>query len=313
MLVFYITCLLFVVVVLGALLRVVAGLDLLAAEVPGPGVPADRLDVVLGVGAAAADREDGAPRRLEARRRHHRADRLLVQPRRHRDLPDDGLAVHRQRHGQAARGRRADLAAAVHDRRLQGRRRRDRRRPGDPRGRPAVAPARPGRRRRADRRHRPVHVRGARAHQLRGQRRRHDAGRQLDRRDRPRAADRVFAGDDPFDEATMLDDELAPQHADRSPGRHELLGERRTAHPVRAARTCPTPGRSTNRRSSPAPPPPQSNTACDEVARRPAKSTSHEPPTYDLVQEADGVVARVRARGTPFFPARRSTAARRSP
>ena len=37
---------------------------------------------------------------------------------------------------------RADLAAGVHDRRLQGRRRRHRRRPGDPGGRPAGAPAR---------------------------------------------------------------------------------------------------------------------------------------------------------------------------
>ena len=40
-----------------------------------------------------------------------------------------------------------------------------------------------------------------------GQRGRHRAGRPLDRRPRPGALDRVLAGDDPFDETTMLDDE----------------------------------------------------------------------------------------------------------
>ena len=74
-----------------------------AAALPRPGVPADRVDVVVGVGAAAADREDGARGRLAPGRRHHRAHGLLVQPRRHRDLPDHGLAVHRRRDGQAAR------------------------------------------------------------------------------------------------------------------------------------------------------------------------------------------------------------------
>ena len=83
-----------------------------AAALPRPGVPADRVDVVVGVGAAAADREDGAPGRLTPGRRHHRPDRLLVQPRRHRDLPDDGVAVRRRGDGHAARDRRADLAAA---------------------------------------------------------------------------------------------------------------------------------------------------------------------------------------------------------
>ncbi len=66
-----------------------------AAALPRPRVPADRLHVVVGVGAAAPDRQDGARRRRQADRRRRRADRLLLQPRRHRDLPDDGLAVHR--------------------------------------------------------------------------------------------------------------------------------------------------------------------------------------------------------------------------
>jgi aerobic C4-dicarboxylate transport protein len=57
------------------------------------------------------------------------------------------------------------------------------------------APARPARRRRPHRRHRPVHVRGARADQLRRQRRRHGAGRHLDRRLDRDQLDRVLAGE----------------------------------------------------------------------------------------------------------------------
>ena len=105
MLGFYITCFLFVV----RRARLAAPrrhrpVDLQADEVPGPGVPAHRLDLLVGVGPAAAHRQDGAHGRLAARRRHHRAHRLLVQPRRHRHLPDDGVAVHRVRHGQPAVG-----------------------------------------------------------------------------------------------------------------------------------------------------------------------------------------------------------------
>jgi hypothetical protein len=51
----------------GSLLRSSPAQHLLAAALPGPGVPADRVDLVVGVGAAAADREDGARRRLAAR------------------------------------------------------------------------------------------------------------------------------------------------------------------------------------------------------------------------------------------------------
>ena len=70
--------------------------DLQADEVPGPGVPAHRLDLLVGVGPAAPHRQARAHGRLAARRRDHRAHRLLVQPRRHRHLPDDGVAVHRR-------------------------------------------------------------------------------------------------------------------------------------------------------------------------------------------------------------------------
>ena len=105
---FYVTCALFVFVVLGTLLKLTTGVNIFApAPLPGPRVPADRVDVLVGVGAAAADREDGARRRGQGDRRRRRADRLLVQPRRHRDLPDDGVAVHRR-----GAGRPADASAS---------------------------------------------------------------------------------------------------------------------------------------------------------------------------------------------------------
>ena len=62
MLAFYITCLIFIVVVLGSILRF-GGRDehLRADALPGQGVPADRLHVVLGSRAAPAGGQDGAP------------------------------------------------------------------------------------------------------------------------------------------------------------------------------------------------------------------------------------------------------------
>ena len=61
-------------------------------------LPEDRTDHRAGhrvqrSGPAAADAEDGEPRRQQARRRHHHPGRVLLQPGRLRDLPDDGLAV----------------------------------------------------------------------------------------------------------------------------------------------------------------------------------------------------------------------------
>ncbi len=115
---------------------------LLAVQVPRPGVPADPRDVLLGVGAAAADRQDGARRHRQDDGRHRGADRLLLQPRRHRDLPDHGLAVHRRGARRPAEHRRADLAPGLHGHRLQGRRRRDGCRPRHARRRTVVAPPR---------------------------------------------------------------------------------------------------------------------------------------------------------------------------
>ena len=189
MVAFYLTCFIFVFGVLGTILKLVTGRQhLQPVQVPRPRVPADPVDLVLGVGAAAGDRQDGARRRRQDHRRRGHPDRLLLQPRRHRDLPDDGLDLHRRRARQAAVDRRADLAAGLHGHRLQGRRGRLRRRPRHAGRRPVLAPARAARRRRPDRRHRPVHVRGPRADQLRRQRRRHGAGRPLDRHVQPRAA-----------------------------------------------------------------------------------------------------------------------------
>ena len=60
MVAFYITCFLFVFGVLGTILKLVTGREhLQPVQVPRPRVPADPLDVVLGVGPAATDREDG--------------------------------------------------------------------------------------------------------------------------------------------------------------------------------------------------------------------------------------------------------------
>jgi len=52
------------------------------------------LDLVLGVRAAPGHREVGVRRRPQDRSRGGHPDRLLLQPRRHRELPDDGLDLH---------------------------------------------------------------------------------------------------------------------------------------------------------------------------------------------------------------------------
>src|SRR6266700_1440007 len=80
-----------------------------AAALPRPRVPADRVHLVVGIGAPAADRQDGAPGRLPDGRRGHRAHRVLVQSRRHRHLPDDGVAVRRRCARPPAVHRAADL------------------------------------------------------------------------------------------------------------------------------------------------------------------------------------------------------------
>ena len=78
---FYITCALFIVVILGGLLKVGRRRQHLQAhEVPRPRIPADLLHVLLRGRPAPPDREDGTPRRVQAGRRRHRPHRLLLQP-----------------------------------------------------------------------------------------------------------------------------------------------------------------------------------------------------------------------------------------
>ena len=114
MLGFYITCAAVRrSIVLGALLQLVTGLNIFSL------LKYLAREFLLIVSTSSS--ESALPRLIAkmehvgvvpARRRHHRAHRLLVQPRRHRDLPDDGVAVHRRRVGQAAVARRADLACS---------------------------------------------------------------------------------------------------------------------------------------------------------------------------------------------------------
>ena len=141
--VFYATCVVFIVVILGALLKVTTGFSIFKV------LYYLRQEYLLIV--ATSSSETALPRliakmehlgRVQARRRHRRAHRLLVQPGRHRDVPDDGVAVHQQRPGHAADLVRAALPAGLHDRRVQGRGRGHRRRPGRPRRRPGLT--RPG-------------------------------------------------------------------------------------------------------------------------------------------------------------------------
>ena len=124
----YITCLLFVIVVLGAIVRA-HRLQHLQAGALRPRGTADRArHLVVGVGAAARDGQDGAPRLRQVGRRPGGADRLFVQPRWHGHLHDDGGGVRGagDRRAAVASGDAVDPRAAAGD--VEGRRRRDRQR-----------------------------------------------------------------------------------------------------------------------------------------------------------------------------------------
>ena len=173
MIAFYITCALFIVVVLGSLLWAVSRVNIFKMM---KYLGREYLLIV-----STSSSEVVLPR-LIAKMEHAGVSKPVAGI----TIPTgysfnlDGTAIYltmaslfiAERDGHAALARRADLAAAVHDGRVEGRRRRDGCGPRDPRRRPAGAPPRPRRRRRRDRGHRPVHVGGARAHQLHGQRRR---------------------------------------------------------------------------------------------------------------------------------------------
>ena len=90
MLAFYATCLIFVFLVLGTVARL-RRLQHHQVHQVHQGRAADRArHLVLGVGAAAHDRQDGEAGLRQVGRRAGHPDRLLVQPRRHLHLPDDG-------------------------------------------------------------------------------------------------------------------------------------------------------------------------------------------------------------------------------
>ena len=137
---FYITCLLFVIVLLGLLLRATTGVSIFQL------LNYLKREFLLIVSTSSS--EVALPR-LIAKMEHlgvstigggyHRTYRVLIQPRRHSYLPDNGVDLHCGCVGQAPVDQRADFAACLYDHRLQGRRRGDRRRPGGPRRRPTVA------------------------------------------------------------------------------------------------------------------------------------------------------------------------------
>ena len=174
---FYATCLFFIFVVLGLIARfhgfsIWKFIKYIKEE----------LLIVLGTSSS----ESVLPRMMakmenlgaqEVGRRPGDPDRLLVQPRRHLDLPDDGGGLHRagDQHADDVRPA-ADAArgAAAH---LEGRGRRHRQRLHRAGGDAVGGRPRAGRRAGADPRHRPLHVGGARADQPDRQRRRHGRGR----------------------------------------------------------------------------------------------------------------------------------------
>ena len=98
MIAFYITCLVFIVGVLGTLLYAVTRVNIFSL------MKYLAREYLLIVGTSSS--ESALPR-LIAKMEHLGSskpvvgitvpDRLLVQPRRHGDLPHDGVAVHRQR------------------------------------------------------------------------------------------------------------------------------------------------------------------------------------------------------------------------
>ena len=98
---FYATCLIFIFVVLGLIAPLARLLGVEAGQVHPRGT-ADRAGhVLVRVGAAAHDGEDGEPGRAPHDGGPGDPDRLLVQPRRHQHLPDDGGRVHRAGHQHA--------------------------------------------------------------------------------------------------------------------------------------------------------------------------------------------------------------------
>ncbi len=130
----YVTCALFVVLVLGGILRA-CGLSLIRFL----RYIADEIllvlgHVVVGVGAAAADGEDGAAGMQQAGGRPRRSCRLLLQSRRHGHLHDDGGGVRGAGERRAPERTGAGVGAGDPDADVEGGGRGDRQRVRDPGG-----------------------------------------------------------------------------------------------------------------------------------------------------------------------------------
>jgi aerobic C4-dicarboxylate transport protein len=97
----YLTCLIFIVVVLGLVARCPGFRCGSSCATSAPSCAGAR-HLVLGIGAAAAGRAAGGAGLRPRRGRPGGADRLLLQPRRHLHLPDDGGGVHRAGAGHPA-------------------------------------------------------------------------------------------------------------------------------------------------------------------------------------------------------------------
>ena len=195
MLGFYITCIIFVFGVLGALLWVVARMSIFKL------VRYLAREYLLIV--ATSSSESALPR-LIAKMEHLGVDRStagVVVPTGY-SFNLDGTAIYLTMASlfiadamgkPLAIGEQISLLVFMIDR-VQGGGRGYRRRAGGAGRRAAEPPARPARRGRPDRRHRPVHVRGPRGHQLLRQRGRHAAGGYVDEHRRQGASGHGAAG-----------------------------------------------------------------------------------------------------------------------
>ena len=188
MLAFYLTCIIFVFGVLGALLRAAAGMSIFKL------VRYLAREYLLIV--ATSSSESALPR-LIAKLEHAGVEQTtvgIVVPTGY-SFNLDGTAIYltmaslfiADAMGDPLSVLGAAVAAGVHDRRLQGRGRGYRRRVGDAGRGSAEPPAGVARRHRADRRHRQIHVRSSRADQLLWQRRGHRGDRGVDQDVRPGA------------------------------------------------------------------------------------------------------------------------------
>ncbi len=155
---FYLTCLVFILLVLGLIARL-HGFSHSEVHPVYQGGAADRAGhVVVGIRIAANDGEDGEPGCQEVDGRPRHPDGLLLQSRRHVDLPDDGRRVHRagDQHGDDAHAAADAVGGAPAD--VEGCSRCHRKRLHRAGGDAVGGRPRAGRRTRTDPRHRPLHV-----------------------------------------------------------------------------------------------------------------------------------------------------------